>query len=764
MNRRDFLPTYHFEDTESNEIKDLAEEKLRDYIITGNHGKNLIPFPYVSKAGTQNGVDITIDDNGVITLNGTATEAIYFGLLSPVNSSEITKPGKYSISGMTQTVEGVSVQCYADGQWHSKYRDIGNGAVFDITNSITYVTLQINNGAVCDNLIIKPMLINTEESNILTYPYANTTKTIHGITFTDNKDGSIKVNGTATENGIFYITTADKKIKYTGKKLFVGCPTGGNTTTYRLSINLYKISGSTSTYVTGFNDVGSGIYVDFDAYEYDTVEISIRVSKDSVCDNVVFNPNVVDMMFEKYCGVGDKTRNLIPYPYKETTKTINGVTFTDNGDGSITVNGTAVETGKAFFIIHSGKWLSPGKYYLGGCPAQGNSASCYLITNGYGGVTDTGEGVIFDLSGDEPQTNMVIYVKPGKAIENLTFHPMLVDLDAQNLIPYPYARTTQTINGVTFTDNGDGTITINGTATANAWYPLSTRSASTIYATKGKYYLSGCPSGGGALKYYLQCNVYNDTTQVIAFNEFGNGTTRDLNSHTFTSISVNFTVCEGVTVNNLTFRPLLVNMDDVSSYEPYGYKIELLNKPWNNLINVDDFEVPQLNGYYAAKTITLTDSSRSLFLPYAEEMKGKNVTYSCNINNTNFKKELICFYDEKDESGNNKFITIKERGTFPTGNIVRLAIRARSENTEYNNVNVKISNITLKYEDIEEEKQDIYLKNQIMDDKEASYKTYLLNDIILHKDMINDLSINSKVKPKKVSYSYYTYKYPNKNN
>ena len=44
------------------------------------------------------------------------------------------------------------------------------------------------------------------------------------------------------------------------------------------------------------------------------------------------------------CAVGYKIygntvtgKNLIPYPYVETTKTVNGVTFTDNGDGSITV-------------------------------------------------------------------------------------------------------------------------------------------------------------------------------------------------------------------------------------------------------------------------------------------------------------------------------------------------------------------------------------------------------------------------------------------
>lgn len=41
--------------------------------------------------------------------------------------------------------------------------------------------------------------------------------------------------------------------------------------------------------------------------------------------------------------VGDKTKNLIPYPYHESTKTVNGITFTDNGDGSVTVSGTATE-------------------------------------------------------------------------------------------------------------------------------------------------------------------------------------------------------------------------------------------------------------------------------------------------------------------------------------------------------------------------------------------------------------------------------------
>lgn len=42
-------------------------------------------------------------------------------------------------------------------------------------------------------------------------------------------------------------------------------------------------------------------------------------------------------------------KNLIPYPYSDTTKTVNGITFTDNGDGSLTISGTA--TGDAFFYL-----------------------------------------------------------------------------------------------------------------------------------------------------------------------------------------------------------------------------------------------------------------------------------------------------------------------------------------------------------------------------------------------------------------------------
>ena len=62
--------------------------------------------------------------------------------------------------------------------------------------------------------------------------------------------------------------------------------------------------------------------------------------------------------------------NLLRYPYVHTTETISGVVFTDNGDGSITVNGTSTATNYSLWYFYEGQWnynnltyeLLPGTY------------------------------------------------------------------------------------------------------------------------------------------------------------------------------------------------------------------------------------------------------------------------------------------------------------------------------------------------------------------------------------------------------------------
>ena len=115
------------------------------------------------------------------------------------------------------------------------------------------------------------------------------------------------------------------------------------------------------------------------------------------------------------------TENLIPYPYTETTKTANGVTFTVNSDGSITVNGTA--TSDADFMLLRGPIQGYSEsYFLSGCPS-GGSDTTYYISENFTASKDTGNGVVLNnLPSDQVWR---IIIKSGTTVNNLVFRPML---------------------------------------------------------------------------------------------------------------------------------------------------------------------------------------------------------------------------------------------------------------------------------------------------------------------------------------------------
>ena len=73
---------------------------------------------------------------------------------------------------------------------------------------------------------------------------------------------------------------------------------------------------------------------------------------------------------------------------------------------------------------------------------------------------------------------------------------------AKQMLPYPFYDTTKTDNGITFTDNGNGTLTINGTASADAVFILY--NAGSDYASRfaGKTILANI-SGGNAKTYFV---------------------------------------------------------------------------------------------------------------------------------------------------------------------------------------------------------------------------------------------------------------------
>lgn len=145
-------------------------------------------------------------------------------------------------------------------------------------------------------------------------------------------------------------------------------------------------------------------------------------------------------------------------------------------------------------------------------------------------------------------------------------------LSGKNLLEYPFVNTTMTTNGITFTDNGDGTITANGTATANALFYLVDGTGAKGQKLRPlilnkSIILSGSPSGASNSTYGIQMWNYNNNNGFIY--DYGAGS----NAATFTNENSNFNmviiVKSGVTVNNVLFKPMIRLSTESEEYEPY---------------------------------------------------------------------------------------------------------------------------------------------------------------------------------------------------
>ena len=161
---------------------------------------------------------------------------------------------------------------------------------------------------------------------------------------------------------------------------------------------------------------------------------------------------------------------------------------------------------------------------------------------------------------------------------------LALNVCGKNLIPYPYRDTTKTLNGITFTDNGDGTITANGTATEEAVFYFNTMNLSV-----GTYFLSGCPVGGSHTNYRMQLA---DNTWETWFIDLGDGTEVTLNKKVSLT-QFRIYIAKGATVNNIVFKPQLELGIAATDYEPYSgaeYKLTPDSNPYTVPANIRQLE------------------------------------------------------------------------------------------------------------------------------------------------------------------------------
>lgn len=238
------------------------------------------------------------------------------------------------------------------------------------------------------------------------------------------------------------------------------------------------------------------------------------------------------------------------------TETRNGITCTSNGDGTFTLSGTS--TANALFLVGYVDVASGQSYKLSGCPKGGNIDNGYFMYIGGENGVDEGNGQIYNVTSPK-KFPVQIGVRANNTLNNLIFKPMLTtNLKATykefvkrvggftNALAQTF--TTVTNAGVTATPNGDGTITLSGTSTADSEIRLL--SASMSY--NGTYKLTGTPVGLLGTNVYLQ--MYSSSTGTMLRERDKIGAIGTLNASDF-DLRIKFP--NNYTFNNVIFKPML---------------------------------------------------------------------------------------------------------------------------------------------------------------------------------------------------------------
>lgn len=211
----------------------------------------------------------------------------------------------------------------------------------------------------------------------------------------------------------------------------------------------------------------------------------------------------------------------------------------------------------------------------------------YPIPNDVSDIVSAWIGVYVNNSA-ELFTNTVTIVKPmlqfstakltyepysgGKASPCPEFPQELVNLGAdsgsisvkvcgKNLLVN--TATTQTVNGITFTVNSDGSVSVKGTATTKTYFRLN----SNLPLVKGNYVISGCPTDGDIKGFYL----YFQTSEVT---KYDHGFDEDVQISLSNDTSAIIGICiYGSAEIDVVFYPMIrhASITD-NTYVPYeGY-------------------------------------------------------------------------------------------------------------------------------------------------------------------------------------------------
>lgn len=293
---------------------------------------------------------------------------------------------------------------------------------------------------------------------------------IYGVTATANADGSITLNGTATDSGYIILDGGfyKNKVPIAGSLLQVGkkyCVSGSIASNVDVVLATYPETGYGTQILNSGTVPADDLYYGMFLYIYAGVEFT----------NTVIYPQIeqaeVATAWEPYTGgkpspnpeypqdvdvvdspvsVQAVGKNLLRYPYDGLPKQQNGLSVTANADGSVTVIGTATALVGIYLpgFWSAGATLKPGTYTIS-AKGKASNIRLYVYAKPIGA---TGDRIIpvntlldaatFTIS-EEVAYTAQLNVENGSTVD-FTFYPQ-IEVGTTATTYEPYTSTQQTI-------------------------------------------------------------------------------------------------------------------------------------------------------------------------------------------------------------------------------------------------------------------------------------------------------------------------------
>lgn len=198
-----------------------------------------------------------------------------------------------------------------------------------------------------------------------------------------------------------------------------------------------------------------------------------------------------------------ESANKISFPYIETDKEENGITWTVNADGSVTANGTA--TGNSYFQFTNAVSVSANSFLSGAPLVNGCQIQFWVMGDAAATKTDSGAGVQIPSQSECDQIYAV--VRGGTTVDNVIFPPMLNTGNSAK----PFVKGVSELTAVNVTRCGRNIVDLSETITPS-------QGVSATRVQSNCYDLSGVSTGTGSLTLIGNYKVLAGTYTISATN------------------------------------------------------------------------------------------------------------------------------------------------------------------------------------------------------------------------------------------------------